>query len=114
MEHDSLGEMQVPADAYYGIQTLRARDNFHITGITLSHYPRFITALAYVKRAAAEANLSLGLLEETKCRAIVRACEELVSGKLHDQFVVDMVQGGAGTSANMNAGSTSISIRSTT
>jgi aspartate ammonia-lyase len=103
IEHDSLGELEVPADAYYGVQTLRARDNFHISGITLSHYPRFITALAYVKQAAAEANHSLGLLDGAKCRAIVRACEELVSGRLHNQFVVDMVQGGAGTSANMNA-----------
>jgi len=102
-EHDSLGELPVPVDAYYGIQTLRARENFHITGITMAHYPRLIEALAYVKQAAAEANSSLGLLDETKSRAICRACEEVVSGKLHDQFVVDVVQGGAGTSANMNA-----------
>ncbi|MBU4193184.1 MAG: aspartate ammonia-lyase [Proteobacteria bacterium] len=103
LEHDSLGEMPVPAEAYYGIQTLRARDNFHITGITMAHYPRFITALAHVKHAAAMANASLGLLDERKSRAIGRACEEMVSGLLHDQFVVDVVQGGAGTSANMNA-----------
>lgn len=103
LEHDSLGEIQVPTDAYYGVQTLRARDNFHITGVTMSHYPRLIHALAYVKQAAAEANASLGLLDEEKSRAISRACEELLNGKLHDQFVVDIVQGGAGTSANMNA-----------
>jgi aspartate ammonia-lyase len=103
IEHDSLGEVRVPADAYYGVQTRRALDNFHITDIPLSHYPRLINALAYVKLAAAEANGSLGLLDETKARAIVRACEELLSGKLHDQFVVDVIQGGAGTSANMNA-----------
>jgi len=103
LEHDSLGEIEVPTEAYYGVQTLRAKDNFHITGMTMAHYPRLINALAYVKQAAAETNASLGLLDEEKSRAIVRACEELLSGKLHDQFVVDMVQGGAGTSANMNA-----------
>jgi len=103
LEHDSLGEVEVPKDAYYGVQTLRARDNFHITGVPMAHYPRLINALAYVKLAAAEANYSLGMLDEEKCRAIVRACEEILSGKLHDQFVVDVVQGGAGTSANMTA-----------
>lgn len=103
IEHDCVGELEVPADAYYGCQTLRAVENYHITGITLSHYPRLIHALAYVKMAAAEANASLGLLDEDKARAIVRACEELLQGKLHDQFVVDAVQGGAGTSTNMNA-----------
>ncbi|WFS61434.1 aspartate ammonia-lyase [Pseudodesulfovibrio thermohalotolerans] len=103
LEHDSLGEVAVPADAYYGVQTRRALDNFHISGIAMSHYPRLINALAYVKMAAAEANASLGLLEEDKSRAISRACEEILDGKLHDQFVVDVVQGGAGTSANMNA-----------
>ncbi|WP_207263934.1 aspartate ammonia-lyase [Desulfovibrio sp. Huiquan2017] len=103
MEHDSLGETAVPADAYYGVQTRRALDNFHISGIPMSHYPRLINALAYVKMAAAEANASLGLLDEDKSRAICRACEEILDGKLHDQFVVDVVQGGAGTSANMNA-----------
>ncbi|QJB55057.1 aspartate ammonia-lyase [Pseudodesulfovibrio sp. zrk46] len=103
LEHDSLGEVQVPADAYYGVQTQRAMENFHITGITMSHYPRLIEALAYVKHAASEANASLGLLDEEKHRAIARACEEIINGKLHDQFVVDIVQGGAGTSANMAA-----------
>ncbi|MDC0336409.1 aspartate ammonia-lyase [Pseudodesulfovibrio sp.] len=103
IEHDSLGEVQVPTDAYYGVQTKRAMDNFHISGVTMSHYPLLIEGLAYVKLAASDANASLGLLAEEKSRAISRACEELLSGKLHDQFVVDMVQGGAGTSANMNA-----------
>ena len=102
-EHDSLGEVRVPADAYYGVQTLRAMDNFHITGIPLSQYPRLINALAYVKLAAAEANSSLGLLDEAKAGHIARACEDVLSGRLHDQFVVDVIQGGAGTSANMNA-----------
>ena len=90
IEHDSLGEIEVPADAYYGVQTKRAMDNFHITGITMSHYPRLINALAYVKLAASDANASLGLLDEGKSRAITRACEELLSGKLPDQFVVDI------------------------
>ncbi len=103
LEHDSLGEVEVPAEAYYGVQTRRAMDNFHITDIPMSQYPRLINALAYVKRAAAEANASLGLLDETKSRAISRACEDVLSGRLHDQFVVDVIQGGAGTSANMNA-----------
>jgi len=103
IERDSLGEVEVPADSYYGVQTKRALDNFHISGITMSHYPRLINALAYIKMAASDANASLGLLDENKSRAISRACEELLSGKLHDQFVVDMVQGGAGTSANMCA-----------
>jgi aspartate ammonia-lyase len=103
IEHDSLGEAAVPEDAYYGVQTHRALDNFHISGIPMSHYPRMINALAYVKMAAAEANASLGLLDEDKSRAICRACEDILDGRLHDQFVVDVVQGGAGTSANMNA-----------
>lgn len=103
IEHDSLGEVEVPVDAYYGVQTKRAMDNFHISGIAMSHYPRLINALAYVKLAASDANASLGLLDEDKSRAISRACEEVLSGKLHDQFVVDVMQGGAGTSANMNA-----------
>ena len=102
-EHDSLGKARVPADAYYGVQTRRAMDNFHITGIPLSQYPRLVNALAYVKLAAAEANSSLGLLDEAKAGHIARACEDVLSGKLHDQFVVDVIQGGAGTSANMNA-----------
>ncbi|MEF2231844.1 MAG: aspartate ammonia-lyase [Pseudodesulfovibrio sp.] len=103
IERDSLGEVRVPAEAYFGVQTQRAMDNFHITGITMAHYPRMINALAYVKLAAAEANASLGLLDEEKSRAIARACEDLLAGQLHDQFVVDVIQGGAGTSANMNA-----------
>ncbi|BDQ36799.1 aspartate ammonia-lyase [Pseudodesulfovibrio nedwellii] len=103
IEHDSLGEIEVSKDAYYGVQTQRALDNFHISGIAMSHYPRLINALAYVKLAASDANASLGLLDEQKSRAISRACEEILSGKLHEQFVVDVMQGGAGTSANMNA-----------
>ena len=103
MERDLLGDLPVPADAYYGIQTLRALENFHITGIPLSHFPHFIRALAMVKKACALANRRLGLLEEDVADAIVEACDEIIDGHLHNQFVVDMVQGGAGTSTNMNA-----------
>ncbi len=102
-EHDLLGERDVPADAYYGVHTLRAVENFPISGLSISTYPRLIEALAYIKQAAALANFELGLLPENKMRAIVSACEDLRAGKLHDQFVVDVYQGGAGTSTNMNA-----------
>ncbi len=103
MEHDLLGELAVPADAYYGVQTLRAVENFNITAIPLSHFPHFIQALALVKKATAIANRRLGLLEEDVADAILQACDEIVDGHLHNQFVVDMIQGGAGTSTNMNA-----------
>ena len=103
LEHDLLGDLPVPADAYYGVQTLRAVENFDITGIPLSHFPHFIQALAMVKKATALANRRLGLLEEDVADAIVQACDEIVDGHLHSQFVVDMIQGGAGTSTNMNA-----------
>jgi aspartate ammonia-lyase len=102
-EHDLLGERQVPAGAYYGIQTLRAVENFNITGIPISHYPRLVQALACIKKAAALANLELGLLPEPLATAIAAACDELLAGRLLDQFVVDCIQGGAGTSTNMNA-----------
>lgn len=103
LEHDCIGELPVPKDAYYGCQTLRAMNNYHITGIPISHYPRLVNALAYIKMAAAQANASLGLLDEDVSRAICRACEEILDGKLLDHFVVDVIQGGAGTSTNMNA-----------
>ncbi len=103
LECDCIGEMEVPRDAYYGCQTLRAMNNYHITGIPISHYPRLINALAYIKMAAAQANASLGLLDEEISRAICRACEDVLSGKLLEHFVVDGIQGGAGTSTNMNA-----------
>ena len=102
-EHDLLGDRDVPADAYYGVQTLRAQENFHITGVQLQHFPRMIEALAQVKRAAARANHRLGALDDERFAAIDRACEEIVGGALHEHFVVDMIQGGAGTSTNMNA-----------
>lgn len=103
MEHDLLGERETPADAYYGVHTLRALENFQISGISISKYPNLIRALACVKQACAQANLELGLLDDKKANAIVKACEEIRDGKLHDQFVVDVIQGGAGTSTNMNA-----------
>ncbi len=102
-EHDLLGDRDVPADAYYGVQTLRAQENFHITGVQLQHYPRMIEALAQVKRAAARANHRLGALDDERFAAIDQACEEIVGGALHENFIVDMIQGGAGTSTNMNA-----------
>ncbi len=103
LEHDLLGEREVPADRYFGIQTLRATENFSITGIPISHYPRLIRSLAYIKKAAALTNLELGLLDPNLANAICRACDDLLSGSLLDEFVVDVIQGGAGTSTNMNA-----------
>jgi len=102
-EHDLLGDREVPAEAYYGVHTLRAVENFPITGTPISIYPELIKALACIKQAAALANHELGLLDETRCDAIVKACAELLGGKWHEQFVVDVIQGGAGTSTNMNA-----------
>ncbi len=102
-EHDLLGDREVPADAYYGVHTLRAVENFAITGTPISIYPELVRALASIKQAAAQANHALGLLDARRCDAIVAACAELLDGKLHEQFVVDVIQGGAGTSTNMNA-----------
>ncbi|HUP87876.1 MAG TPA: aspartate ammonia-lyase [Longimicrobiales bacterium] len=102
-EHDLLGARQIPNDHYYGIQTLRAVENFPITGIRISQYPHLINALAAVKQAAATANHELELLESDVTDAIVKACEEIRAGDLHGEFVVDVIQGGAGTSTNMNA-----------
>src|SRR5688572_18236892 len=102
-EHDLLGERSVPATAYYGVHTLRALENFPITGTPISIYPDLVSALACVKEAAALANNALGLLDDDKTRAIADACEEVRKGTLLDEFVVDVIQGGAGTSTNMNA-----------
>jgi len=102
-EHDLLGEREVPHEFYYGIQTLRAVENFPISGIALYHFPVLIEALALVKSACAKANADLGQLAQPVAMAIVQACHEIVQGKWHGHFVVDMVQGGAGTSTNMNA-----------
>ncbi|QKF80898.1 aspartate ammonia-lyase [Halarcobacter ebronensis] len=103
MEHDLIGDREIPNEVYYGVQTLRAKENFNITGVTLSQFPTFITSIAKVKKACALANNELGLLEENKKNAICEACDEIIAGALHDQFIVDMIQGGAGTSINMNA-----------
>jgi len=102
-EHDLLGDRDVPAEYYYGIQTMRAMENFNISGITLNFFPDLIKGLAMVKMAAAMANRDLGLLEESVSNAIIRACNEIINGRYHNHFIVDMIQGGAGTSTNMNA-----------
>lgn len=103
VEHDLLGDKDVPAHAYYGVHTLRAVENFPITGTAISHYPDLIRALADIKLAAARANEELGLLPQDLAGAIIAACREVKAGKFNDQFVVDVIQGGAGTSTNMNA-----------
>jgi aspartate ammonia-lyase len=103
IEHDLLGDRAVPADVYYGIHTLRALENFPISGTPISIYPDLVVALACVKQAAAIANAELGLLDEERAVAIRLACEAVREGHLHGEFVVDVIQGGAGTSSNMNA-----------
>ena len=103
VESDLIGELQVPADAYYGVQTQRAINNYKISNTKMCDYPEYIIAMAYVKMAAAAANTELGVLDKKIGDAIVAACKEIVGGKLWDQFPVDMMQGGAGTSVNMNA-----------
>lgn len=103
IEHDLLGEQTVPAAAWYGIQTQRAKQNFDITGLPISHFPELVRALAMVKAAAARANHQLGLLSDDKAEAIQQACSDLIRGEYHEQFIVDLIQGGAGTSSNMNA-----------
>ena len=101
-ERDLLGDREVPGRAYFGVQTLRAVENFAISGVELRDFPRFINAFAYAKKAAELANAELGVLSNEKRDAIAQACDEITAGHLHDQFVVDMIQGGAGTSTNMN------------
>lgn len=103
LEHDLLGDREIPMEMYYGVQTLRGMENFSISGVTLSFYPLLIEALALVKMAAAKANYELGLISKPITEAIIEACREIISGKYHGHFVVDMIQGGAGTSTNMNA-----------
>lgn len=103
VESDLLGELQVPAEAYYGVQTQRAINNYKISGKHMCDYPEYVKAIAYVKLAAAEANHELGQLPDDVADAMCRACLEIIDGKFHENFVTDMVQGGAGTSVNMNA-----------
>ncbi|MEY2954255.1 MAG: hypothetical protein RLZZ401_2342, partial [Pseudomonadota bacterium] len=102
-EHDFLGERQIPAAAYWGVHTARAVENFPISGTRISAMPDLIRAFGYVKKAATRANLELGAVPRELADAILFACDALIDGKYHDQFVVDVIQGGAGTSTNMNA-----------
>lgn len=102
-EKDLLGEKQIPSTAYYGVQTARALENFQVSGVATKFYPDYVRAFAMVKLAAARANAEVGRLKPEKLAAIEKACQAVIDGKYHDQFLVDMYQGGAGTSANMNA-----------
>ena len=103
VESDLLGELKVPADALYGVQTQRGINNYHISRKTMCDYPDFIIAIAYVKLAAAQTNHSLGVINDEISGAMAEACREIIDGKWHENFPIDMVQGGAGTSVNMNA-----------
>ncbi len=103
IERDFLGEREIPDDAYYGVQTLRGRENFRITGTRISAEPFFIKAFGYVKKAAAMANRDLGVLDVQIAEAIIYGCDRLIAGELRNQFITDLIQGGAGTSTNMNA-----------
>ena len=101
VEKDSIGVKDIPEEVYYGVQTLRAAENFHITGLNM--HPEIINSLAYIKKASAITNCEVGILVKKKAQAIVQACDEIIEGKFHDDFIVDPIQGGAGTSLNMNA-----------
>src|SRR5882762_7814405 len=103
MEKDLLGEKQIPADAYYGVQTLRALENFQVSGVKTNFYPDYVRAYAMVKLAAARANTEVGRMKKERMDAIEKACQAVIDGKYHDQFLTDLYQGGAGTSANMNS-----------
>ena len=103
IESDLLGELQVPQDAYYGVQTQRGINNYQISNLKMSDFPEYIIAMAYIKLAAVEANHELGVINDEIYEAIAQACQEIIDGKMHDQFPTDMVQGGAGTTVNMNA-----------
>jgi aspartate ammonia-lyase len=103
LEHDLLGDYQVPVNAYWGVHTARAVDNFPISGVPIGHYRSLIKALAIVKQATAQANFELGELSAEITEAISKACQEVAEGKFDNEFVVDAIQGGAGTSTNMNA-----------
>lgn len=103
LEHDLLGYREIPENAYYGIHTLRALENFPITGQPISLASDLINALAEIKIASAMTNHQLGMLDDHHCKAIVDTCQEILNGQWHEQFPVDLIQGGAGTSTNMNA-----------
>lgn len=100
-EHDSIGNRNLPKDAYYGVQSLRAAENFHITGLTM--HPELINSIAEIKKAAAITNLEIGLLDKQIADAIIKACDEIITGEFHEEFIVDPIQGGADTGLNMNA-----------
>src|SRR6478735_7038537 len=102
-ESDLLGKKEIPFDAYYGVQTMRALENFQISGVKTNFYPDYVKAYAMVKLAAARANAEDGRMSKEKLAAIEKACQDVIDGKYHDQFLTDLYQGGAGTSANMNA-----------
>lgn len=101
VEQDSIGSKDIPENVYYGVQSLRAAENFHITGLAM--HPEFINSMAYIKKAAAITNCEIGILDKAKAKAMVLACDEILAGKFHRDFIVDPIQGGAGTSLNMNA-----------
>src|SRR5215469_14221964 len=103
VEKDFIGEREIPNSVYYGVQTLRGKENFHITGIPMSQEPYFVKALGYVKKAAAMANRDLGVLDAKIADAIIKGCDRVIAGDMLDQFVTDFIQGGAGTSTNMKA-----------
>lgn len=103
IEKDFLGNRELPDDVYYGVQTLRGKENFYITGLPMSREPKMVKALAYVKKAAAMANRDIGVLDPIIADAIIKACDRLIAGEFLEQFVTDFIQGGAGTSTNMNA-----------
>src|SRR5438046_4616199 len=103
VEKDLLGEKNIPADAYYGVQTARALENFQLSGVLINHCPGFVEAWAMVKLAAARANTDVGAMKKERLAAIEKASQAVLDGKYHDQFLVDWYQGGAGTSTNMNA-----------
>jgi aspartate ammonia-lyase len=102
-EKDLLGEKQISNDAYYGVQTARALENFQVSGVPTKFYPDYVRAYAMVKLAAAQANADVGRMSKEKLALIEKACKAIIDGKYHDQFLVDMYNGGAGTSANMNS-----------
>src|SRR3569623_1125183 len=102
-EQDFLGQREIADDIYYGVQTIRGKENFHITGIPMNQEPYFVKALGYVKKAAAMANRDLGAIDAKVADAIIKGCDRVIAGDMMDQFVTDFIQGGAGTSTNMNA-----------
>jgi aspartate ammonia-lyase len=102
-EKDLLGEKQIPNEAYYGVQTARALENFQVSGVNTNFYPDYVKAYAMVKLAAARANAENGRMKKERLEMIEKACQAVIDGKYHNQFLTDLYQGGAGTSANMNA-----------